>query len=173
MDLSCLHPYALRRTVVPNFYCCCLCSELVLCRKVIGKNEEEEEEKCAHVLRNEMGGSVFATDCTCTIQFIANEKGAKHENNVIYERERERENQTSPTVEIRTCVFFLLLFCAFACQDGMGKLRIVPKGIRLEGEAEFVRPLYVQEIKAEDVSNYVLSIHTKPFMPHIKSCTHL
>ena len=74
---------------MPNFYCCCLCSELVLCRKVIGKNEEEEEEKCAHVLRNEMGGSVFATDCTCTIQFIANEKGAKHENNVIYERERE------------------------------------------------------------------------------------
>lgn len=34
--------------------------------------------------------------------------------------------------------------------DGMGKLRIVPKGIRLEGEAEFVRPLYVQELRTED-----------------------
>ncbi|XP_076468082.1 zeta-sarcoglycan-like [Babylonia areolata] len=34
--------------------------------------------------------------------------------------------------------------------DGMGKLRIVPKGIRLEGEAEFVRPLYVQEMRADE-----------------------
>ncbi|KAL8581000.1 hypothetical protein ACOMHN_048034 [Nucella lapillus] len=34
--------------------------------------------------------------------------------------------------------------------DGMGKLRVVPNGLRLEGEAEFVRPLYVQEIRAED-----------------------
>ncbi|XP_070198301.1 zeta-sarcoglycan-like [Littorina saxatilis] len=34
--------------------------------------------------------------------------------------------------------------------DGMGRLRIVPKGIRLEGEAEFLRPLYVQGIKADE-----------------------
>ena len=85
--------YALRRTVVPNFYCCCLCSGLVLFGKVIGKNEEKEEEKCALVLRNEKGGSVFATDCTCTIQFIAHEKGGKHKNNVIYEREREKRER--------------------------------------------------------------------------------
>ena len=90
------------------------------------------------------------------------------------ERERDLKRQTNLSNGGDKNVFFL--FCVFACQDGMGKLRIVPKGIRLEGEAEFVRPLYVQEIKAEEVSNSLCSFHlhkTFQVMPHIKSSTQL
>ncbi|XP_005103318.2 zeta-sarcoglycan [Aplysia californica] len=32
--------------------------------------------------------------------------------------------------------------------DGMGRLRIVPKGFELRGEAEFLRPVYVEEVKS-------------------------
>ena len=37
-------------------------------------------------------------------------------------------------------------------QDGMGKLRITPEGLRLEGHAEFLRNIYVERITAEKVS---------------------
>nr|KAG5711642.1 hypothetical protein BaRGS_016824 [Batillaria attramentaria] len=53
-------------------------------------------------------------------------------------------------VLLMVIVVINLALTVWILRDGMGKLRIVPKGIRLEGEAEFVRPLYVQELRAED-----------------------
>lgn len=41
--------------------------------------------------------------------------------------------------------------------DGMGKLRIDKEGLKLEGEAEFLRPLYVKEIKAYDQTLHIES----------------
>ncbi|CAL8275228.1 unnamed protein product, partial [Gadus morhua 'NCC'] len=32
--------------------------------------------------------------------------------------------------------------------DGMGKLRVTKEGVRLEGESEFLHPLYVKEIRS-------------------------
>ncbi|BFZ14944.1 hypothetical protein BsWGS_17984 [Bradybaena similaris] len=34
--------------------------------------------------------------------------------------------------------------------DGMGRLKIVPKGFRLHGEAEFLRPVYVNKLKSDE-----------------------
>ncbi len=36
-------------------------------------------------------------------------------------------------------------------QDGMGKLRVTDDGLRLEGRAEFIDPLYAQTITADQV----------------------
>ncbi|CAG5117265.1 unnamed protein product [Candidula unifasciata] len=34
--------------------------------------------------------------------------------------------------------------------DGMGRLKITPKGFRLQGEAEFLKPVYVDRLKSEE-----------------------
>lgn len=41
-------------------------------------------------------------------------------------------------------------FCVF--QDGMGNLRITEKGLKLEGDSEFLKPLYAKEIRSTTVS---------------------
>ena len=38
-------------------------------------------------------------------------------------------------------------------QDGMGKLRILKDGVRIEGDAEFLRALYAKHIRATAVSS--------------------
>ena len=38
-------------------------------------------------------------------------------------------------------------------QDGMGSLRITEKGVKLEGDSEFLQPLYAKEIQSRPVSN--------------------
>lgn len=38
-------------------------------------------------------------------------------------------------------------------QDGMGNLRITEKGVKLEGDSEFLQPLYAKEIRSSPVSN--------------------
>ena len=44
------------------------------------------------------------------------------------------------------------MFALYACmQHGMGSLRITDTGIRLEGAAEFLGPLYAQSIEADSV----------------------
>ena len=42
-------------------------------------------------------------------------------------------------------------------QDGMGKLRIVKDGIRIEGSTEFVKSVYTSKIRSSGVS--VNSLH--------------
>lgn len=37
-------------------------------------------------------------------------------------------------------------------QDGMGNLRITEKGLKLEGDSEFLKPLYAKEIRSRTVS---------------------
>lgn len=37
-------------------------------------------------------------------------------------------------------------------QDGMGNLRITEKGLKLEGDSEFLKPLYAKEIRSRPVS---------------------
>jgi hypothetical protein len=37
-------------------------------------------------------------------------------------------------------------------QDGMGNLRITEKGLKLEGDSEFLQPLYAKEIQSRPVS---------------------
>lgn len=51
---------------------------------------------------------------------------------------------------LANCIFsvvFVLLF-----QDGMGNLRITDKGLKLEGDSEFLQPLYAKEIQSRPVS---------------------
>ena len=38
-------------------------------------------------------------------------------------------------------------------QDGMGNLRITEKGLKLEGDSEFLQPLYAKEIQSKPVSD--------------------
>jgi len=38
-------------------------------------------------------------------------------------------------------------------QDGMGNLRITEKGLKLEGDSEFLQPLYAKEIHSKPVSH--------------------
>lgn len=40
-------------------------------------------------------------------------------------------------------------------QDGMGNLRITDKGLKLEGDSEFLQPLYAKEIQSRPVSTAV------------------
>ncbi|XP_056441028.1 zeta-sarcoglycan-like [Gadus chalcogrammus] len=40
--------------------------------------------------------------------------------------------------------------------DGMGKLRVTKEGVRLEGESEFLHPLYVKEIRSRRDSPLIL-----------------
>lgn len=37
-------------------------------------------------------------------------------------------------------------------QDGMGNLRITERGLKLEGDSEFLQPLYAKEIQSRPVS---------------------
>lgn len=36
-------------------------------------------------------------------------------------------------------------------QDGMGNLKITEKGLRLEGDSEFLQPLYAKEVQSKPV----------------------
>lgn len=47
-------------------------------------------------------------------------------------------------------IFPVVFVCLF--QDGMGNLRITEKGLKLEGDSEFLQPLYAKEIKSRPVS---------------------
>lgn len=42
-------------------------------------------------------------------------------------------------------------------QHGMGKLRITDEGIRVEGRAEFLKPLYISKLQSDVVSIYINS----------------
>ena len=59
-------------------------------------------------------------------------------------------------------------------QDGMGKLRITPDGVRVEGDAEFLRALYAKHIRSTDVSimtlkKYIISVFNSMVIVY---CTH-
>lgn len=47
-------------------------------------------------------------------------------------------------------IFPVVSVCLF--QDGMGNLRITEKGLKLEGDSEFLQPLYAKEIQSRPVS---------------------
>lgn len=47
-------------------------------------------------------------------------------------------------------VFLCVRVCVF--QDGMGNLRITEEGLKLEGDSEFLKPLYAKEIRSRPVS---------------------
>lgn len=50
-------------------------------------------------------------------------------------------------------VYKIITNVDFLClQDGMGNLRITEKGLKLEGDAEFLKPLYAKEIRSKEVS---------------------
>ncbi|OBS75784.1 hypothetical protein A6R68_17764, partial [Neotoma lepida] len=52
-------------------------------------------------------------------------------------------------ISISSPPFFL--FCkprSILNQDGMGNLRITEKGLKLEGDSEFLQPLYAKEIQS-------------------------
>ncbi|KAL4683350.1 hypothetical protein H8959_021044 [Pygathrix nigripes] len=40
----------------------------------------------------------------------------------------------------------------YRLQDGMGNLRITEKGLKLEGDSEFLQPLYAKEIQSRPLS---------------------
>lgn len=44
------------------------------------------------------------------------------------------------------------VWCVWSLQDGMGNLRITEKGLKLEGDSEFLQPLYAKEIQSKPVS---------------------
>lgn len=46
-------------------------------------------------------------------------------------------------------------------QDGMGNLRITEKGLKLEGDSEFLKPLYAKEIRSRTVSYLDIYIYKK------------
>lgn len=41
---------------------------------------------------------------------------------------------------------------SLSLQDGMGHLRITDRGLKLEGDSEFLQPLYAKEIQSRPVS---------------------
>ena len=95
----------------------------------------------------------------------------------LWEREREREreilsdNQTSSTVEIRTSFFF---FVYLRVRTGWGSWGLCPKeyGWREKPSSSDLSTCRRSKLRTW-VTLHVLSIHTKPFMPHIKSSTQL
>lgn len=46
----------------------------------------------------------------------------------------------------------------------MGNLRITEKGLKLEGDSEFLQPLYAKEIQSKPVSSTQQSAFTVPVM---------
>lgn len=52
-----------------------------------------------------------------------------------------------------------LSLCLCSPQDGMGNLRITEKGLKLEGDSEFLQPLYAKEIQSKPVSHSQKETH--------------
>ncbi|CAL8275236.1 unnamed protein product [Gadus morhua 'NCC'] len=58
--------------------------------------------------------------------------------------------------------------------DGMGKLRVTKEGVRLEGESEFLHPLYVKEIRSRREDCHRLFDQPLFFpRPNLSTCIHL
>lgn len=54
---------------------------------------------------------------------------------------------------LANCIFYVIFVLLF--QDGMGNLRITDKGLKLEGDSEFLQPLYAKEIQSRPVSTAI------------------
>ncbi|KAF3828251.1 hypothetical protein GH733_004948, partial [Mirounga leonina] len=58
-------------------------------------------------------------------------------------------------------------------RDGMGNLRITDKGLKLEGDSEFLQPLYAKEIQSRPVSTAMRKRNVKVHMMNLPGPTPL